>query len=374
MSDLLQRLIDRTKEPLSAVQPILPSIYTPADRAENDGAAISQENLAPEPAAHSSSSPAERAGKHGAGEASPPPPGEPVAARTSPAAPTPVRHETGAPASQQTSRPVPPGQDASVTPPAVEKTFQPPAAPLPIKSKLAAAEKAEDKGSVTRTFVPQNFGSKVAKSSAKREDAGASPGLGGSAFKPAISIHQDSGNPAQGINPDLPSPQTKPPGAGTVPPTGHDAAAKASRNKFMPSLAATMKWLGTKETPGIEPEPLAKTTGMGQGHRPESPEESSFGKTSTSPGSEAAPPRENKNTQIVRPADAQALPTRRSESPAGKASQASDRIPPVEVNVSIGHIEVKSAQPSPPAPRRAPQRPRISLEQFLKSPHSGGLT
>jgi hypothetical protein len=36
-----------------------------------------------------------------------------------------------------------------------------------------------------------------------------------------------------------------------------------------------------------------------------------------------------------------------------------------EVTISIGHIEVRAAQPVEPS-RRAPFKPRVSLEDFLK--------
>jgi hypothetical protein len=39
---------------------------------------------------------------------------------------------------------------------------------------------------------------------------------------------------------------------------------------------------------------------------------------------------------------------------------------PVEVSVSIGHIEVRSIQRDPPRERRTAARPRVSLEAFLK--------
>jgi hypothetical protein len=73
------------------------------------------------------------------------------------------------------------------------------------------------------------------------------------------------------------------------------------------------------------------------------------------------------------PMNKEVFSTRQSESPASKASHGKDRVPPVEVNVAIGHIEVKSVQPNPPAPRKPTQRPRFTLEEFLKNPHSGGL-
>ncbi len=367
MSDLLQRLIDRTRAPLSAVQPILPSIYTPADRTENDSGLMMQSEVTESVAQAAAPSSLREPGERQSSNEPPPMSGDPVETRASPAAPVPP---------PQTSRPAPSGKDASVPPPNVEKNFRPPMAPPLMKTKLSAAEKARDKGTLLKTFVPQNFGSKVAKSSAKRDDTSSISGIGESAVKPGVPLQQDFGGQSPRINPDLPAAQTKPPGAKAIPPTGNEAATKTDRNKFMPSLAATMKWVGSKESPamdhGAEHGAPAETTERGRSNRPESFEESSMGKTSVPRGSEAASPRENKSARNVKPMDTEAFSTRQLESPASKASQSNDRVPPVEVSVSIGHIEVKSAQPIPPAPRRTPPRPRVTLNEFLKSPYSGG--
>jgi hypothetical protein len=362
MSDLLQRLIDRTKAPLSAVQPILPSIYAPADRTENDSGAMIRTEIT-ESATRSDPFPPRQTDERESGNESAPMSGHPVETRASPAAPAPP---------QQTARPAPPGNDASVTPPNFEKNFSSPMAPPPVKAKLSAAEKARDKGTLIKTFVPQSFGSKMAKSGAKREDAGSIPGPGKSGLKPNVPLHQDVGRQAPGINPDPQSAQTKPPGSKAIPPTGPDVATKTDRNKTMPSLTATLKWIEGKAPPVIGHDASEKKTETSQSHGSGSFNESSLGKTSVPPDSEAASQRENKSARILKPMDTESFPTRQSENSASKVSRSNDRVAPVEVSVSIGHIEVKSAQPTPPAPRRTPPRPRVTLNEFLKSPYSGG--
>jgi len=242
----------------------------------------------------------------------------------------------------------------------------------PIKTKLSAAEKARDKGTLIKTFVPQSFGSKVTKPGVKREDTGSISGLGNSELKPDLPLRQDVGGQAPGVNPDLASAQAKPPGAKGIPPTGNEALTKTDRSKFMPSLAATMKWVGSRETHAIEQGAPAKTTETGRSNRLQPVEESSIGKTSVPRDPAATSPHESKSARNMKPMDTKGFSTRQSENSAGKASQNNDRVPPVEVNVSIGHIEVKSAQPTPPAPRRTPPRPRVTLNEFLKSPYSGG--
>jgi hypothetical protein len=365
MSNLLQRLIDRTRAPLSGVQPILPSIYTPADRTENDSGPMIQAEVT-ESAAQPAPFAPRQTDRRESGNSSPPMSDNPV--------------ETRANMSQQTSRPAPPDKDARVTPPIVEKT---PQLPAPVKTRLNPAEKTKDKGPVTKTFVPRDFGSKVAKSSAKRADTGSIPGIGGSesmsdvplgpSFAKASEGTQNFRGQAAGPTPNLQSPQKKSPDSKAVPPTGPETAARISPVKTMPSLAATMKWLGAKTPPAIELPAPAKTIETGQNNSPDSSNESLIENASVSRSSKAASSRENKNARIEMPMDKEVFPSRQSESPASKASHGHDRVPPVEVNVAIGHIEVKSVQPNLPAPRKPPQRPRFTLEEFLKSPHSGGL-
>jgi|HubBroStandDraft_2_1064218.scaffolds.fasta_scaffold28734_2 hypothetical protein len=382
MSDLLQRMIDRTRAPLSAVQPILHSIYTPANRTENDAGPMVQAEVT-ESAAQPSPFPPRQTDERESSDGSPPMPGHPVETHVSPAPPAPSRREGEAPPRasattplspmpQQASRPAPPDKDARVTPPTVEKSPRPSVAPSPVTAKLSAAGKANDKGPVTKTFVPQGFGSKAAKSSAKREDTGSVPAIGGSGVKPDVALHQDFRGQAPGVDSGPQPAQTKPSASKAVLPTRPDAATKTDRKKTMPSLAATMKWLAAKTPPSIEHDASAKPIEAARSNSPESLKESSMGEPSATRSSEAASQRENKNTRIVMPTDTEVFSTRQSQSPASKASQSNDRITPVEVNVSIGHIEVKSVQPNPPAPRRTPQRARVTLEEFLKHPHYGG--
>jgi hypothetical protein len=362
---------------LSAVQPILPSIYAPVERTENDAGPMIRAEVAESAARRSPFSP-QQTGEPESSDASPPMAGRPVETYASPAVPAPPRRETDAPtttalsqAAQPASRPAPPGREVRMTPPTAEKNFRPSMPPPPKKTKPGAVEKAGDKGTLIKTFVPQSFGSKLVKSSAPREDAASISGHGGSAIKPDVSPHQDVGEQAPGTTADLPSAQKMPPASKNSPPS-LPGAAKTSRNKFMPSLAATMKWIETKKPFAAEREASGNTTETGRSDRPESPKESSTEKIPVPRVSEAASERENKKDRIATPTERETFPTRRSESPAHKASQGNDRIPPVEVSVSIGHIEVKSAPPTPPAPRRTPPRPRVTLNEFLKSPYAGG--
>jgi hypothetical protein len=383
MSDLLQRLIDRTRAPLSSLQPILPSIYTPADRTENNTGPMIQAEItesATQPAPFAPRQTEQRESGH----SSPPMSDNPAGTRLSPAAPAPPGREPGAsPASQQTPGPAPSDQGARLTPPTVEKKTQPPAAPPQVKARLGATGKAKDKGPVTKTFVPQSFGSTVAKSRAKREETDPILGHGTAGIKPDVSPRpsfaktsegtEDVGGQAPGATGSLQSPQKKSPDSKAVPPTGHETAARISPVKTMPSLAATMKWIGATTPPAIERPAPARTIETDRGGSPDSSNESSIGSASVPHRSEGASPRENKNARIEMPVNKEVFSTRQSESPARNVSRGRDRVPPVEVNVAIGHIEVKSVQPNPPAPRKPPQRPRFTLEEFLKNPHSGGL-
>jgi hypothetical protein len=47
-------------------------------------------------------------------------------------------------------------------------------------------------------------------------------------------------------------------------------------------------------------------------------------------------------------------------------------VPPVEVHVTIGHIEVRTAPSSAPAPRRPAARPGLSLDAYLRRRDGGG--
>jgi hypothetical protein len=59
----------------------------------------------------------------------------------------------------------------------------------------------------------------------------------------------------------------------------------------------------------------------------------------------------------------QPLP-RRPDAVTHRAPPVTPQAPSIEVNISIGHIEIRSATDSP-APRRSPPRPRVTLEGFL---------
>jgi hypothetical protein len=105
-----------------------------------------------------------------------------------------------------------------------------------------------------------------------------------------------------------------------------------------------------------------------------SPPEASIANAATPAGVDfkPAPSRENKEAGIVMQTSREEFSARQPGRNSKKPLPNDDRTPPVEVHVSIGHIEVKSAQPNVPAPRRTPPRPRVTLEEFLKHPHYGG--
>ena len=50
----------------------------------------------------------------------------------------------------------------------------------------------------------------------------------------------------------------------------------------------------------------------------------------------------------------------------------SETAPPVEVQVTIGHIEVRTAPANAPAPQRRAPRPGVSLDDYLQRRNRGG--
>jgi hypothetical protein len=342
MSDLLQRLIDRTREPLSAVRPILPSIYTPADKAENAGGGLSPGNLAPEPAAHLSTSPADERGIH---EASPAEAEERGATRPNLTPPTPSPGETDArprpPVTKSWFRPEPPELKSMLQPkdggiaPAINslaraETVSP---PPETKSVPSAAEKSEGKAtgsaypSIAKTVVPRGL---VAKNP-----------LLSTANKAAATIRKISPWPME------------------------TASATPTESKATSSAFQTGQG---EATPPLEASATKAAIAPSQGQ----PGESSEAPATKAIDSMAASSREPNDDKIMASANREAFSTRQSERSSKKSPQDNDRIPPVEIHVSIGHIEVKSAQPQVPAPRRTPSRPRVTLDEFLKRPHYGG--
>lgn len=342
MSDLLQRLIDRTREPLSAVRPILPSIYTPADKTENDGGGISQATLAPEPTAQPSPSPLDERGIH---EGSPAKVEERGETRPNLTPPTPSSSETDArPRPRVTKswfRPEPPElkstpqpKDGGIAPPikplARAETVSP---PPETKAVPSAAEKSEGKAtgsaypSIAKTVVPRGL---VAKNP-----------LLSTANKAAVTIRKISPWPME------------------------TASATPTESKAASSAFQTGQ---DKATPPIEVSATKAAIASSQGQASESRE----GPATKAIDSMASSSREPNDAKIMASANREAFSTRQSEHSSEKSPQNDDRAPPVEIHVSIGHIEVKSAQPQVPAPRRTPSRPRVTLDEFLKRPHYGG--
>jgi hypothetical protein len=350
MSDLLQRLIDRTREPLSAVQPILPSIYTPTPMTVNDGGLISQSDLAPEPADRPSTSPTGQADERDTSEGSPPLAEEPIETRTDPAAPAPPRGEADAPsrppAPKPLSRPLQPPdlkstlqrKEAGVLPAPTAKnplTHTEIISPRPTDGKTVpnANEKPEGKASgsiypsMTRTVVPPGLFSR-------------NP-LFANANKPAAMIRKTSPLPAE---------------------------AALARPAEIKTASSAFESGRSKSTSPLETSAPKAAIPPSQG-RPGESREAPAAKDSDST---TASSREKKDADSVTPANRETFASRQVERDSKKSLQNDGRTPPVEVHVSIGHIEVKSAQPNAPAPRRTPPRPRVSLDEFLKHPHYGG--
>jgi hypothetical protein len=346
MSDLLQRLIDRTREPLSAVRPILPSIYTPADKNESDGGVISQANFAPESTAQSSPAPIEQSDKHGSGEASPPVAVESIETRANPAAPAPPRGETGAPPRPPAPRPLsrPPPDlkstlqrtEAGILPaPATRNPLTPAEAISPRPPETGTISNADEKRtgkatgplytSITKTVMPPGLGSR-------------NPLLA-NANKAAAMMRKIAPLPAD---------------AAPVTPAENKTASPAFEIGRSKTEIST-----TKEA--IPPS-------QGQ------PGEARKASATISPSLDPAPAssRETKDADIGTPINREAFSARSAGHNSKKSFENDGRAPPVEVHVSIGHIEVKSAQPNAPVPRRTPPRPRVTLDEFLKHPHYGG--
>jgi hypothetical protein len=349
MSDLLQRLIDRTREPLSAVRPILPSIYTPAEKTENAGGVISPAYLAPEPTAQPATVPTERADERGIQEIPPPATEEPIETRTSEVALTPPRSEADIPphtsAPKPLSRLLPP--DLKSTPPRKEPGIvpapvtnnpraQPEAiSPPPPETKAVPRANEKPKGkatgpiytSTTKTVMPPGLGSKNF--------------LLANATKAAAMLRKISPVPADAAS------------AARVENKAASSVFESDRSKTTSPLETSTAKAAIpprQDQPGESPETPAKKDS----------------------GSTAAPSREHKDADIATPTNREAFAARQPERNSKKSFQDEDRAPPVEVHVSIGHIEVKAAQPNGPAPRRTSPRPRVTLDEFLKRPHYGG--
>jgi hypothetical protein len=338
MSDLLQRLIDRTREPLSAVRPILPSIYAPANMTENDGGVISQTNLAPEPAARPFSSPTEQTDEREISEGSQPAAGEPIETRTNPAAPAPPRGETDAPPRPLAAKPVPRLQPpAANSPPPRQETGIVPAeaASPPPETKTGSTANGKPGGkasgsispSMTRTVVPPGLVSKNSPLS--------------NANKAAAMLRKISPLPADAVS--------------TTP-------------AEIRTASATFETGRSKSTSPLETSDPQAAISPSQGR----PSESREAPAAKDIDSTTASSRNHKDADSVTPANRETFASRQAERDSKKPFQDDGRTPPVEVHVSIGHIEVKSAQPNAPAPRRTPPRPRVSLDEFLKHPHYGG--
>jgi len=77
-------------------------------------------------------------------------------------------------------------------------------------------------------------------------------------------------------------------------------------------------------------------------------------------------------SEVVRTRETVAAPARAYDRPRRRAEPAEGPRPePVEVHVTIGHIEVRAAAPPAPPVRRA-SPPRVSLEDYLKRRNGGG--
>lgn len=362
MSNLLQRLIDRTRAPLSAVQPVMPSVYAPAARSEIESEPmpeITESITAPVPF---QSQPAQTPPPPGRGQpAVTDPAGSESQSMVRPATPTPDRLAQTEPSSASH------GKDTGLPPTAAEESspMQGNAA-LPPARRSGVRQKNREPGPVIKTFVPRNFASRTAHKI-------------GEPVAPAVS---ETPLPSEGLPSDRPLRQeaealppalkphapASPPVAKAALPAEQEKAAKLTRAKAM--LSATMKWIG-----GEQPAPSTAGTAA-QASRsdapvpPEAPVRAKTSRPLDPAGTDSR--RESREGGFASPASRDPFSTRPMERPAQKPSSSDDSISAVEVNVSIGHIEVKSAAPTPPAPRRAPPRPRVTLEEFLKHPHYGG--
>jgi hypothetical protein len=363
MSSLLQRLIDRTRAPLSAIQPILPSVYTPAARAEIESEPMMEVRESVTTSTQLPPRPAQVREPPGSVQ---PVSADPAASGESPAAsPSPAREPRNPTPETSVSNRTPPPQpespprskDGGRTPVTVGKFFpeqaetisSPPPPPPPLAGP-GIRKKNREEGPVIKTFVPRDLASKTAHKIGR-------PGL------------TPASKPSSEIKPDLPSAPVVSPAAKAPSPTEEKPEEKVSRAKTtMPSFAATMKWIGGEpQVRSVE----KSTPDAGRSETPESPEAAPRTKTARPHDPTAASWRDNREDGSAAPTSRDPLSMRPAETSVRRMSQSEGHVPPVEVNVSIGHIEVKSVAPSPPAPRRTP-RPRVTLDEFLKSPHYGG--
>jgi len=327
MSTLLQRLLDRNRAPLSALQPVMPSVFAPSARTGAEAEPIAETG---EPVENSTSFPPPSAPERTPGKMAST--GEANSAASSPTVgeqPHPIS------ASSAPIRPPPPApqrKDTAREPAPVEKSFPGPAGSPPATGRPGIRQKFPGNGPVTKTLVPRDLARRAAPPIAK-------PGLI-STNPPSEGRASPTPNPADAAEP-------KP-------------AAKAERAKTM--LASTLQWIAGQPLPNPG-RPAHESPA-----RPEATTEENISRASEP----AASRRADDGAGSLPPMSRDPIPLRQAEGSAKKNSRHDEPAPPsVEVNVSIGHIEVKSAPSSPP-PRRASARPRLTLEEFLKTPRPGG--
>jgi hypothetical protein len=343
MSDLLQRLIDRSQAPLSALQPMLPSVYAPAENAEVDSGRSAQTDLAESPAPPPSLPP--HAAEREPTDAAQPISDGRIDLRARHATPVPPRPDPEAPADAPPT-PVRPVQQES-SPAQGRKEL-----PLDQGAKISArlpravakpgwAGKPEEKAPITKTFVPRSFASKPAQPDAKRDHS--IPKYGRSAFAPDGS----------GINADLPPAPLKPLGSKATPPI-EPATARPVSTAAPIENDPPQKMIESGRSKSLDPLEVISTP-------------------AARPAGAKIPARsENSVAGTVTRGSRDPLAARNTETNPSSSAPSPDRASPMEVRVSIGRIEVNAAQPKAPAPRRAPPRPRVTLDEFLKSPHYGG--
>jgi hypothetical protein len=404
MSDLLQRLVDRVRRPQAPVQPLLPSRFAPSPVAtpwRGDAPEPPEPAIPLEPPNQT-----DAGGDRGSGAlASPPraadasrPDREPLPdpAPVPPAARGSQRRPERRPAPDDGARagepvsarvataatpPVDPAQGNPREPAAIEASRgdRPPvAAPVPVLS--------DEKGGTVPSLRPGAVRGLAAKEPAGAPSsghAGATPGEPAPRpfpAKPTSILRGPFAAAATGAVSPVPVTRTEIPRAlfarakspaekSSATPVSEPVLRAARRLASVPPARTAFPGPGAEaeDLPGgraarsvpaareVVPSPPPRATVLGQGPRPRDAE-GERGIATEAAASDARP----------------ATPGQRRDARARDSRRADDGAGPVEVHVSIGHIEVRSAQPKESAPKRRPQRPRVTLDQFLSQPHHGG--
>jgi hypothetical protein len=381
MSDLLQRLVERSRGPLAPLQPILPSIHAPSRDGgpwEGDRPRGLPAVSAPEPEVsfgQPAASPDRRADSREPIDP-PAPADERAPERTSVPSPA-TREETIRPASESKASsqrrkkeadPAPVAEKPSaamptdaVRKPVAEVSAFPPVGKLRPGEAFPAAPP-----SAVKTEIPGSLLSRAVHRTGRKVQFAAPESVPGD---------RDARAPAGKKAALATAVAQEPPTTRTEIPAGLFAKASARLGK-MTSRALSAR--GAEPASQVEerarlPRPAAEPASS-RGERvpaARQPPVEGAGDASGAESGAGARPEDGERGMVTVPAG-QPVSGRRADASSRNPPRGGEAVPSVEVHVSIGHIEVRAVQAKAPAPRRKAYRPRVSLGDFLSRPHYGG--